>query len=70
MVFLLQKSASESRKRKNHNIEKLRKQHEELSQENEQNEEIRQKVMENKDEMEYRVRMIKPLVERLRIVDR
>ena len=70
MVFLLQKSASDSRKRKNNNLEKLRTQHEELSQENEQNEEIRQKVMENKDEMEYRVRMMKAERDRLRIVVR
>jgi len=64
------KSASESRKRKNHNLEKLRTEHEELSQENEIYEELRQKVMDSKDEMEYRVRMIKAEVERLRIVDR
>ena len=70
MVFLLQKSASDSRKRKNYNLEKLRTQHEELSKENEKIEELRQIVMDKKDEMEYRVRMIKALVERLRIVDR
>ena len=70
MVFLLQESASDSRNRKKYRLEKLRTEHEELTQENEQNEELRQKVMDNKDELEYRIRMVKAEVERLRIVVR
>jgi len=64
------KSASDSRKRKNNNLWKLRDDHKKLSQKNIRTEGVRQMVFQNKDDLARHVRLLQAELKRLKQIIR